>query len=77
MFFPILILLLLLSPLSQAKEIQLRANIVQQCATTWKTSEAGYEQPVTELDIDCLHKIAWAKIHTMGEQQWQRVFIDY
>lgn len=77
-----LILLTLLAHAVQAKEVSIRANVVQRCASFWQDNVRSHPHglstgTVAELQIDCLPKMAWVKIDKRDEQQWQRVSIDY
>lgn len=78
----ILTLLCAASPLLAAKEVHIRANIIQQCATQWAVQANDQPQTfmpttVVELQVDCLDKVTWAKLSKTDEQLWQRISIEY
>lgn len=75
-----IVILALLPSVAFAKNVQIRANVVQQCGA--KPEATISSAPIGprlnhEIHFDCAQKTAWAKMSKQDEQQWQRISIDY
>jgi hypothetical protein len=68
----IFLTLALLCPFAMAKEAQVSCNVVPDCKTQWQGPISQAQPP---LKFDC--SLAWAKVSTTREEQWQRLSIDY
>jgi hypothetical protein len=75
-----IVILALLTSVGFAKNVHIRANIVQQCGAKPEASASSAPIGPTlnhQIRFDCAQKTAWAKMSKQDELQWQRISIDY